>query len=252
MIPSNGRIIPTQQNAPLGAAPRIYLEDFLNELGTLPPEALVIGRVSTDGLPLMVNLLDEKSGHLIHVMSESRERSADYLHAVAYAIDRQYRPFYDVFRMRPEDVYPPVTYAVITSHPEEWQAQANYKYWRIPILDANWATGSDLRAFLLETKAEWQRKKQHGIFMVDEMTNLIHDLSPSESLKLLAQMMRDHDRNYRFLVTSPFMEYADGFTTPIIAIDDPYDHTFAVPYGQFRIKEGDIWLTFDVLYPKPE
>jgi hypothetical protein len=250
IVSNEGKMIPIGQGVPPATAPRIFFEDYLNELGPLPGEALLIGKV-TDGLPLLINIMDEVSAHVVHVMSESRERSADYLHAVAYAIDQQFRPFYDVSRMRPEEVYPPVTYAVITYHPEEWQAQANYKYWRIPVLDANRTNGSELRDFLLETKMEWARKRQYGMFMIDEMTALIHDLTPSESLKLLAQMMQTPHKNVRFLVASPFMEYSDAYVTPMIANSDPQDHDFTVPYGQFKIKDGNLWLTFDVLYPKP-
>jgi hypothetical protein len=250
IVPNEGKMIPIGQIIPLATAPRIFFEDYLNELGPLPGEALLIGKV-TDGLPLLINIMDEVRAHVVHVMSESRERSADYLHAVAYAIDQQFRPFYDVSRMRPEEVYPLVTYAVITYHPEEWQAQANYKYWRISVLDANKATSSELGDFLLETKAAWRHKRQYGMVMIDEMTALIHDLTPAESLKLLANMMRTPDQSVRFLVTSPFMDYADTHVTPIIANNDPQDHDFAVPYGQFKIKDGNRWLTFDVLYPKP-
>ncbi|HET9908497.1 MAG TPA: FtsK/SpoIIIE domain-containing protein [Anaerolineales bacterium] len=82
------------------------LGEILEEIGTLPREALLLG-VASDGLPILLNLYDSHPGPLI-VLGDSGAGKTNFLQTVAKSAIQTHHP---------NDLQ----YGVITNHIEEWE-----------------------------------------------------------------------------------------------------------------------------------
>ena len=83
------------------------LSNVLEEIGSLPAEALFLG-VATDGLPVLLNLYDPHPGPIL-IAGDAGSGKTAFLQTIAHSVAQTHRP---------DDVQ----FGVITNYAEEWES----------------------------------------------------------------------------------------------------------------------------------
>lgn len=153
---------------PVAAAP--ILDRVLAEIGSLPREALFLG-VASDGLPVLLNLHDSVPGPIL-ITGDAGTGKTAFLQLIARGVQQTHTA---------EDVQ----FAIITSHPEEWEDFPATTH-RVGIISVHQADAQDV-LLSLASWAHSNKSKQSVLLLVDD-------------LEALAKMDSEALQNFRWLL----------------------------------------------------
>lgn len=221
------------------------LDEILNELGTLPPDALLLG-MADDGLPVLLNLHDPLPGPLL-ITGEEGKKQTDFLKFIVRVIEKTHDPS-------------AVQFGVISPTLEDWTGYEESASCAgiVPINDDK---ASDF-VLSLNAWAHSNKTRQVVVFLVDGL-EYVKDWDQNSSDTLRWLLMRGSSRRVWPIVTlnesnmEQVSHFMDHFRTRIYSQIPPEIGRYTIPLEttdspetcSLFIKEGSRWLRF--WFPKP-
>ena len=227
--------------------PAASLADSLSELGPLPSEALLLG-LASDGLPVLLNLLDPHPGPLLVVADPGAGKTA-LLQLIAQAASQTHTPA-------------EVQFGVLTNYPDEWSHLAGLEHC-VGIFPTYHESAMDF----LHSLSGWAHANKGGeqsvILLVDDLESMNElDFDARQSLRWL--LLRGPARRVWPVISlnservSQVEAWLEAFRTRLFGqVRD--DHTAGKVTGmpgeslghlqagqQFTLREGDAWLKFSI------
>ncbi|HLO17468.1 MAG TPA: hypothetical protein VK206_21725 [Anaerolineales bacterium] len=139
------------------------LSDVLAKIGSLPPEALLLG-VASDGLPVLLNLYDAHPGPML-IAGDAGSGKTAFLQTIARSVTQTHRSS-------------DLQFGVITNYPDEWETTEAYPH-RVGVFPV----GHNSAQEFLQSLAAWahSNKNTHQCMLL-----LVDDLESVASLDLEA------------------------------------------------------------------
>jgi hypothetical protein len=234
---------PPSAPQPLPAAPT--LNEIVEEIGSLPREALLLG-MAPDGLPVLLNLYDALPGPIL-ILGEAGAGKTTFLQMIVHSVMETHKA---------EDVQ----YGVITNYPEEWEniEETSHRIGIFPVRHAN------AQQFMLSL-TKWAHVNKHTrqarLLLIDDLESVVSlDLDALQNFRWL--LLRGPARHVWPIITvnaeryEQVVTWLENFRTRIfgriadksIASALGADKTSALDQLQARIQfslpENGKWLRF--------
>ena len=220
------------------------LESVLNEIGSMPREALFIG-IATDGFPVLLNLHDPTPGPIL-IMGDPDAGKTSFLQNIANGIGRMHEPA-------------DVQFGVITAHSELWEDISALPHCA-GIFSVYHSSAMDFLYSLSGWAHENKGTRQSVLLLLDDLENMENvDFDVCQTLRWL--LIRGPSRRVWPVVTVnaerilKVSSWLGAFRTKIVGHVERCHPSLAVKKDeaifrslksglQFAICEGDGWMRF--------
>lgn len=220
------------------------LNEVLNEIGPMPPEALFLG-VASDGLPVLLNLHDPIPGPIL-ISGDAGTGKTTLLQTVALAVGMTHQP-------------EQVQFGTLTNHLDEWSGFEEIPN-NVGVFPINHQASEDFILSLASWAHENKSSKQIILLLIDDLEAITKmDYDAQQNLRWL--LLRGPARRVWPIITinpnrmenaSPWLE---AFHTRVFGpiqnlhlarqMDADNAELDSLNIGtQFAMREGDHWLHF--------
>jgi hypothetical protein len=235
-----------KQPRPAGPATALpSLRDVVSSAAPLPHEAVFLG-LAEDGLPVLLNLYDPLPGPLL-VTGDQASGKTELLHCVARAVELLHAPA-------------EVEFGVVTGHPDDWSDFQDCPN-SAGIYSTNENTAQDFINSLVSWAHNNKGENQSVLLLIDDLESATRLTGETEQNLRWLLLRGPNNRVWPivtlnagvadkmqawlgFFRTRLFGHIANAPDAVITTGLDDIEMNDLVPGSQFRMREGNNWLTF--------